>query len=468
MTRLDNRHRAVLRAYLERPAFRVLAASIAADVLLLSVIGYAVWYDRGNVSLTGFFGELFEVIVVIALLGPYILFVVFAALMMQHLREQLSDPRAAFVPGFIRPQVVVGAVLLTAVPVAGMVIFLGIVHLFFELHGVVVPQAVGALAVLMCALAVAAWMAAFKSPWLALLVLPLALLTLTSHFLMDLFGGMINPAPSAPAWRNFLPYSLLVLDAAALWALFRYLGGLSYRDPDGSRRLTRVGARPRGDSPISLRPHRALSSPLSRAWHRRSGVLSPAAPWLVAGSLGAVLLVAAYVFGGNSSDLLRSLLLPTVVPGVVISLIWRERWMNLGYESLYPADREQFVQELLTATAISLAELWLATAVAVLPPVLIFTPHLLTTPMFLVTLTASAVMQVLVFGIMFLSALFRPMLPYVNVVTILAQLIPISFAWADQPELSQRGLLTVAVAEMIIGVLITSFGYSSWRRADLA
>jgi hypothetical protein len=148
--------------------------------------------------------------------------------------------------------------------------------------------------------------------------------------------------------------------------------------------------------------------------------------------------------------------------------MWRERWTNLGYESLYPADHAQFIQELLGATAISLAELWLATAVAVLPPILIYSPHLLATPMFLVTLVASAAMQFMVFGIMFLSALYRPMLPYVNVITILAQLIPISFAWADQPELSQRGLLVVAIIEMAAGILVTTFGYNTWRKADLA
>jgi len=69
---------------------------------------------------------------------------------------------------------------------------------------------------------------------------------------------------------------------------------------------------------------------------------------------------------------------------------------------------------------------------------------------------------------MFLSALYRPMLPYVNVITILAQVIPISFVWADSPELSQRGLLVVAAFQMLIGILITTYGYRGWRTTDLA
>src|SRR5207245_1344129 len=104
---------------------------------------------------------------------------------------------------------------------------------------------------------------------------------------------------------------------------------------------------------------------------------------------------------------------------------------------------------------ISLTELWLATAIAVLPPILIEDPTLPALPIFQITLVASAAMQFMVFGIMFLSALYRPLLPYVNMITVLAMLVPISFAWADAPALSLRGLLAVAGMEMLAGIVMT-------------
>jgi hypothetical protein len=463
MTPPASRYGAAISTYLTRPGFQILAVLTLIDWFILAVIGLAVGGARPAFGLQGLLGAVFYIVLIIALLGPYILFVCFVALMMQHLRQQLTA-RVHLIPGFLRPHLHVCFGALVLVPVFGMFAFL-ICFQLFEPAGTLFAQLLGILSVLLFAVALTAWMASFRSAWAALLMVPLALLAMTCRPLYDLFRILMGGVPSARAWQNLTPSLLLTLDVLLLAVLFSRLNRLTILDASDSP----FSPRPRKPkSPIHLRPHRTLSSPLIRAFHRRSGILSPWAPWTVAFFLGCLLLIVTTLYSGGESDLLRSILLPTIVPGVVISLMWRERWMNLGYESLYPADRDQFLQELLGATAISLAELWLATALAVIPPILLHNPHLLTAPIFLVTMTASAAMQVLVFGIMFLSALCRPMLPYVNVITILAQVIPISFVWADSPELSQRGLLVVAAFQMLIGILITAYGYRGWRTTDLA
>ena len=83
-------------------------------------------------------------------------------------------------------------------------------------------------------------------------------------------------------------------------------------------------------------------------------------------------------------------------------------------------------------------------------------------------ITNAVAMQFLVFGVMFVSALFRPLLPYVNLVTILATLVPITFAWAQTSTLSPHGLLMTSAIEMACGLALTAWGSSAWRRADLA
>jgi len=325
----------------------------------------------------------------------------------------------------------------------------------------------GVFSIMLGAMTITAWFASIRSPWFSLLVLPLFMLLGTWEKFTTLMGDIAD-RPYRQSGLDLRAVMLLLLDLALLAVLFRWLA--RPRDhATGIFRKRRPGVIETADQiPLPSKPHHPVRTSLSRACHRRQGFLSPLAPWMVAATLSAVLICITLIVGTSVDDLQRSLLLPTLIPGVVISLIWRERWQNLGYESLYPAARGEFIQELLAATGISLAELWLATTLAVLPPILMHHSRLLADPMFQITLVASAAMQFLVFGVMFLSALFRPILPYVNVITILAQLVPISFAWSEKAELSPRGLLVVAGMEMLIGLVITVFGYANWRRADLA
>jgi len=168
------------------------------------------------------------------------------------------------------------------------------------------------------------------------------------------------------------------------------------------------------------------------------------------------------------ADLLRSLVLATIVPGVVVSFSWLQRWRNIASESLFPGRRKSFIRELALANAIDLGEFWLATTLAVLLPVVIWDRGQLSNPLLPVTLAASAAMQVLVFGGIFLSATNRPSLPYSTVAVLLATLIPLAFAWGDEPTLTARGLVLVSMIEMLVGLFLAGFAYTAWRRVDLA
>jgi hypothetical protein len=157
------------------------------------------------------------------------------------------------------------------------------------------------------------------------------------------------------------------------------------------------------------------------------------------------------------------------VPGVVISAVWLERRLNLQFESLYPATRRDFVGELVMATALSFVELWLSITLAILVPIVLWSTRLHDLlPTLVVEICASALMQLLVFGVMIVAALFRGLVLYANVLTILAVLVPMTDALDARTSVSLHGLIMIAVAEATIGIALTFAGITAWRRADLA
>jgi hypothetical protein len=175
------------------------------------------------------------------------------------------------------------------------------------------------------------------------------------------------------------------------------------------------------------------------------------------------------IHGGKADDLMRSLLLPAAVPGAIVSAVWLERLMNLQFESLYPATHRSFINELLGAAALSLAEMWISTMVAVLVPIAIWHHQIETHwPMLVTAIVASALMQVFVFGVILVAALRRSIILYANVLTVLAIIVPMAEAIGMHPSLSPRGLMVVSLTEMAVGLMLTLFGTTAWRSADLA
>ena len=469
-------YRQVLLTYWRRPAFRAVIVFMFVDAVLWTLfLAFGELIYDTHIDPWGVLGGIVFLLDVFAVFSPVILLITFVAMVIQQLLFQLENQPFDLVPRFRRTHVVVGLSLLGAMPVAIIAMLFMAYVIIAATHPTAQPHLfavelgsslLGVLAMILSLIAITAGWAAFHRPLYSLLILPLLLAAFCFEPFERFVGTLLGAIhPKDVGERVLWQLQIIAID-------FLILLGVGFRLAR-RRGSSYVGSGKRvvHDSiPVSapLRDvHKPLVTPLSRAWHRRHGVLDPSAPWAV-GIILAVLLMVATLLGHRQSDLLRSILLPTVVPGVVISLIWRERWGNLGYESLYPARRADFVSELAVATAIQLAELWLATALAAIVPIAVWEPSLLASPIVCAALLASAAMQFMVFGVMFVAALFRAALLYVNLLTILAALIPITFAWADKPMLSPRGLLVVAMAQMACGIALTALGSMAWRRTDLA
>ena len=474
-----NPYRQVLLTYWRRPAFRALIACMLIDGMLwfaFSILGDRIHAPR--IDPWGVLGGILFFLEGMAVFSPVVLLIAFVAMVIQHLREQMTNPAFDLLPRFRRPHLLVGAAVFLAMPLVVITMLFVAGRIAVTVHTTAytryqretladtVSISLGMLAIVLSLMTLTAAWAALHKPWASLLILPLLVLAFFSDGFARSLDWIINDL-HRQSWgsRVFSQLQIILLNLLILLVVGLKLA--RRRTSESGRSRSTAGSVPAPESVSVGGLHRPLVTPLSRAWHRRHGVLDPSAPWAV-GIILAVLLMVATLLGHRQSDLLRSILLPTVVPGVVISLIWRERWGNLGYESLYPARRADFVSELAVATAIQLAELWLATALAAIVPIAVWEPSLLASPIVCAALLASAAMQFMVFGVMFVAALFRATLLYVNLLTILAALIPITFAWADKPLLSPRGLLFVAIVQMACGIALTVLGSMAWRRRDLA
>src|SRR5690349_13970631 len=120
MTPSASRHGAAVSTYLMRPGFRLWSAFLLIDALMLIAAGMTLHLTRGNIQPQSTFATVFELFFVTAMIGPYVLFIVFMALTMQHLREQLADPRVKLIPGFAIPHLRVGFAVMVLIPIAEM------------------------------------------------------------------------------------------------------------------------------------------------------------------------------------------------------------------------------------------------------------------------------------------------------------------------------------------------------------
>jgi len=459
-------YRQVLLTYLDRIAFRVMFF-----VVLFGGGGYyLINWLRDTYHRQLFLGSalrdpalgVFFFIDFLAYFLPFVLLIVFVIVQITHLREQLIQPQAQLLPRYRAPHLLVGAVVFFCAGGLAALITFAINWMVFR--GDTHPDLLGTIAFTLALMTLTAWIASVRSPWFAAAIVPLLMLASQQDKLNGWFNSFLNYHWERNWGRDIY---LLALDLLALFILFNRFSRLSISS-DSKPRRGRARAKTEADSRQHPRPHAPHSATLVRAWHRRAGVLPRGAAWAVAIVLFLLLSFVTSVARPSPSDLLRSLVLATIIPGVVISFSWLQRWRNLAGESLFPGQRNTFIRELALANAIDLAEFWIATMIAVLLPVLIWNPAQLQTPLLPIALAASAAMQVLVFGGVFLSATSRPSLPYSTVAILLATLIPLAFAWGEEPTLTPHGLALVSTIEMFTGVLLAACANSAWRKVDFA
>jgi len=183
------------------------------------------------------------------------------------------------------------------------------------------------------------------------------------------------------------------------------------------------------------------------------------------------LIVILYVSGtkGRQSAVLLALMLATLTPGLVSAAIGAERWPLLGVESLFPSPRRAFVREMGLVMAINFAEFWLAGMVAAVIAIAAFSPHEIASTSFGMTVVASALTQVLLFGGLFLLGASRSAVPYLIGVSLLmiGVAMPLEMAWAPMPELSVQSLLRISVAEAVLGIVLLLFARNVWGDVEL-
>ena len=468
MPPLANRYRQVMLTYTRRGAFHVLAAATCAW-LALALLHYHYFDWRLYGSAMSFLLEW------LYYLAPWMLLVALVAMVMGHVREQVDGWRVALVPNYRQPHLRVAQfTLLLAALAAGYWLYDTSRNPYFP------PSLLGSVAMPMSLVAVAAWLALFRNPWLSLLLVPLCMMLLSTNAGSWLFDQLLNehagPRVSLflrddPLFWMAARMVLLVAGLAALMALgWRRMRWID--QPPGAAWARGQDRRANTAMVESKRGHQLVSGLFARALHRRVHPFGQAAPWVLAGVLALVLVLIPFWtrYAIGPTDLLRPLVLMTSIPGIAVALAWRERWPTFSYELLYPGGRRELAREMGLAMAIDFAEFWLAITLAAVLAIVVRQPRSLASSGVLITLVASALMQVLLCGGIFLAVQRRSWVQYALTLVVLAFVVtvPVAVTWSQQPSLTPQRLLVVALIEMIIGAGLFLLGNLAWRRGEFA
>lgn len=469
MPKLADPYIQVLLTYLRRPAFQV--------ILLLGIASFALARVIEHVGHFYYNSLLWFLLDMLSALVPFALVIVLLAMLMAHAREQLFTWRAAVIPRHRTPHI------LTAVAVFEILALALAWVLYWK-----GASFVGILAIVVTLMTLTVWVSLRWSPWLMLLALPILGAIWINRQAQYVLGYamefLVHPTPPQRAedapLQVLARVMLLALDAILLVRLVRS----KVAPPIGGRGespqfqlwqwLVRVTS---PASTFDITPHGAVRGLWHRAWHRRLAVLRPRAPWWVAGLLAAIFLVMPLVAGRDlektdvqQAFVLQALVLTALTPGIITAALWRERWPVLGFESLFPGRPRQFAREAALAMGINLAEFWLASAAAAGVAMAVWRPRDLHSGEFLGSLLASALMQGLVWGVLFLITPLRTTVAYVGVLVVLmlAIAIPFEATWSPQPEMTVNRLLAIASLEMALGIALAGIGATVWRRAEFA
>jgi hypothetical protein len=402
-----------------------------------------------------------------------------AAIIASGLKEQLADWRSALYPGFRAPHLVVHASLLFMLAVVFPV----------AIHSRIGVSALGLTALVSTAAAMFIWV--ILSPvsgsvaWLSALVL---VMSPVQRFVGDL---LMEDRPFA---------SSIVLLAAwvAMALMWRRLVRLHERAASGVQTgaTLRLRASSTGDplfsgprsEPLGARlvqyssrrfehmRNVAFAGPFARVYHWRlitSGGWSTPALGAVLALVPAVLLLMA-----SSKEPMLALkamsdplvLICTLVPAFVSTLILPRRWVTLGQESLFPQTRRQFIREMGLAMLRDLYSAWfwsllLTVAMVVVMSVLYASPKIqfnLFDPTYLWLMLCSGACEFLVFGIIVWLMRYRS-----GSLAVLA-LLPVGAAVCSVPMALNTFGAFAAVLYLLAGGLLCCDAYRRWLNAELA
>ena len=404
----------VLLTYLKRPAFHVLAIALATSLGFLWLIDHLnriYWFLSSSWVFSVWNSLLWVLLVMLSNLAPLALSVILTAMLIAQTREHLLGWRASIFPGYRQPHVVAATLILALVSVSVAAAFCA-TSLIGDPRSF--PEMLAGITTLVTFMA---WTGVRRSPVLVPVgVLLLLLLSVEPHALQiafiasRFFGGFREPRGLSLARARWPVCLLLTAGEFLLLPILlrapreraargsairqRLISAFSrlpcnrrFHNPFSGAACGPFASSPSGAETGSKTPparnalttgaHRTVVGVWHRAWHRRRAVLPPRAAVWIASALCAILLFTSLLSAGDrvQTCVLRGLLLATLTPGIVAAGIWRERWPVLGFESLFPGRRRDFVRETAVAMAINVAEVWLASAVAAVAAIAPFQPE---------------------------------------------------------------------------------------------
>lgn len=471
-----------LLTYLRQPSLRIVALLLIVSFELFATVNHLnltriPWLDAWLFRVSN--NIIWLLFIMLITLAPLTLSVVLAMMLIVQLREHLLEWRSRIFPGYARPHILAGTLMLGLTSVAISAAFAATASGFRR------PESFPAtLAVVTTLIAVMAWAGVRWSPAAG----PLGLAALVVTLVHPYPQWFIQLASRRIGWFvatrrvnvSIAPPYCLLLSAVEILLLPWLLHTASQRSAarSGTRRWPIVNPRqsapaeaPADDSFLATR-HRIVHGVWQRAWHRRRAVLPRGAAAWVAVVLCTILMIGPLlsVRHREPTFMLRAMLLATLTPGIVAAGMWRERWPVLGLESLFPGRRRNFVWESLLSMAMNIAEVWLAGAAAAVVAAALFHPGPWSFAAFGLSLLASALVQMLVLGVLFVLTPFRATIPYLMIMTLLMLAIasPFELAWVGKPELSVESLLAIAAAVAALGAMLAISGQALWNAFELA
>jgi hypothetical protein len=495
----------VLLIYLHKPMFRRLLAwpmvFFFIFILLYRFFSYENYYFyyysdwwRGISN----YGHVFSLLLLNLMSAVSLCFILFlpaawGAALTTHVRKHLEISRKALTPSYRAPELAVAGLVFVFVALLltlfnAMVAFRQlpwVEEFYFIINGDYFYGFSGALMIVLGTMTVSAWWASFTTQRLALFLGMLTALLLGTmmrtllpslfwhsfyYFFGDIWRYQDYWIVNYPFWTRipeFLPWIFLLL-----------LVLLGFR----LARNTRCSKKCMSEFAIKTEPQPQTNKvswhPATGFWRRaqlrRVSVLGPKAAWLVAGFIAIGLSL--FVLPDGDDSLWHNLIinvsfiLITVTPSIAAALIWRERWPTLIMEYFYPVRRLTFIHEMATALALDFTELWLVVAAAALVPLTIFCPNVLWDPIFWMGLAASAMMQVLAYGMMALAMSFRSW-------AILLLALLLALGWMVFPSVDNLQVdsplaisttINSSLATLGVGVILALVAYYRWRRMNLA
>jgi len=415
--------------------------------------------------------------VFVGLFGP-----IFPAVLLGgHLKQQMASPEASLVPGFRTPHLMTAAGL-CAIPV----VFIFVVA---KLSGL---SSAGSISV-----GVFIWLST-----LHLMAHPNRI-ALTGHLVCYL-GLFVPPLRGTveqilAGEQASLAWSLLSIEAAVFVLLFHHLATLSEDDPDYGNvmpmnpwdlRAAEVRRRNRVQWQKSSRVLLAKLKPISRQLDRltqqpaktrseRVALLRMGSDWPSDWRPVLVMLLVMELIpltlGGNRIDstdqfsaALKWPILLSLGMGWFPWIPFIQRWSRLGYESLRPMTRPQWVWEnglAVLRSVLTLQGLWLAVQVALL---LIFLREYWMSPVILNGLLFLAGFHVLIFGASAWIASFGSSLGnIIGFSLMMGMMQPALLVIGSTAQRFSWQVPVIAIVSAVIGVGLTVLAYRRWCRMDL-